>query len=193
VTAPGPVVATLGSHSALQVLRGARDEGLANVVVAAADKAGLYRRYGFVDDVIEIPGYGAFGEVDGELAGRGAVLVPHGSFVAYLGPETHAALRTAYFGNKAVLEWEGDRAGQEDWLRQAGLVVPPAYAAPDDIDAWPVLAKRHGAPGGRGCFLAASPAALARGLAGLRGRRLHVPAPRVGVTPVHPLLPVRGG
>ena len=46
-----PLIATLGSHSALQILRGAHDEGFRCAVVAPAGKDSLYRRYPFIDEV----------------------------------------------------------------------------------------------------------------------------------------------
>ncbi len=162
-----PLVATLGSHSALQILKGARDEGLPNVVVATEDRDALYRRYDFVDEVITIPDYAHFPELEDALASRGAVIVPHGSFVAYLGRETNERLRVAYFGNKAVLRWEGDRALQRQWLEHAGVPLPAEYPSPDAVEEWPVMVKFHGAAGGAGYFLAGTPDALARGLAGI--------------------------
>jgi 5-formaminoimidazole-4-carboxamide-1-(beta)-D-ribofuranosyl 5'-monophosphate synthetase len=159
-------VATLGSHSALQILHGARAEGLPNLVVCPQGRDALYRRYSFVDEVKTIPAYREFLALDDELEARGAILVPHGSFVAYLGAEMHDQLRCGYFGNRAVLRWEGDRSLQRRWLEDAGLSLPEEYASPDEVDAWPVLAKAHGAPGGAGCFLAGSRRALDEGLAG---------------------------
>lgn len=158
-----PLVTTLGSHSALQILKGARDEGLPNLVVAAGERANLYRRYGFVDEVLQIGQYADFAGLEADLAVRQAVLVPHGSFVAYLGAATHDTLNVPFYGNRAVLAWEADRVLQDQWLRDAALQRPRAYESPAEVDAWPVLVKEHGAPGGRGCFLAADPSQLAAG------------------------------
>ena len=43
-------IATLGSHSALQILKGARDEGFRTLAVANRDTERLYRSFAFVDD-----------------------------------------------------------------------------------------------------------------------------------------------
>jgi 5-formaminoimidazole-4-carboxamide-1-(beta)-D-ribofuranosyl 5'-monophosphate synthetase len=165
VTHSAPRVATLGSHSALQILKGARDEGLPNVVVAAAGRERLYRRYGFVDEVLAIPSYGAFASAEPRLLEMGAVLVPHGSFVAYLGLETHDTTPVGYFGNRQVLRWEAGRSLQRRWLAAADLTLPREFDGAGDVDAWPVLAKRHGAPGGAGCFLSGSRVELEGALA----------------------------
>jgi len=155
-----PLVATLGSHSALQILKGARDEGLPNLVIGAGGSEALYRRYPFVDEVIGVSRYADFPALEGGLAARGAVVVPHGSFVAYLGREQNERMGVAYYGNKAVLRWEGDRDLQRSWLEQAEVPVPREYASPDKVDAWPVMVKTHGAAGGQGYVLARSRASL---------------------------------
>ena len=41
-------IATLGSHSALQILKGARDEGFKTLAVANRETERLYRSFGFV-------------------------------------------------------------------------------------------------------------------------------------------------
>lgn len=177
-----PVVATLGSHSALQIAKGARDEGLRNIVVATPGRDRLYRRYDFVDEVITIPEYGRFVDLEDELAERGAVVVPHGSFVAYLGRETNESMRAAYYGNKAVLRWEGDRGLQRTWLADSGVPLPEEYESPQAVTQWPVVVKSHGAAGGAGYFLAGSRAALEHGLTSLAGTPHTIQQYVVGVT-----------
>jgi len=177
-----PVIATLGSHSALQILKGARDEGLRNLVIAAGGKDTLYRRYGFVDEVIAIPRYADFESLEDDLVTRGAVMVPHGSFVAYLGEEVNQRMRVGYYGNRAVLRWEGDRDMQRRWLENAGVPVPAEYAAPADVAEWPVLLKTHGAAGGAGYFLAPNRGALERRIEALDGAPHTIQQYVVGVT-----------
>ncbi len=56
-----------------------------------------------------------------ELQKRKVIIVPHGSFVAYLSLEEHKKMTIPYFGNKAVLDWEASRELQRQWLSRAGL------------------------------------------------------------------------
>ena len=42
-------IATLGSHSALQILKGAKDEGFKTLVIATPDRVTLYSRVNFID------------------------------------------------------------------------------------------------------------------------------------------------
>jgi 5-formaminoimidazole-4-carboxamide-1-(beta)-D-ribofuranosyl 5'-monophosphate synthetase len=146
-------IATLGSHSALQILRGAREEGFATLAICTPASAALYRRYPFVDDVLVLPAYQALVDHQQALARANAILVPHGSFVAHLGVERNKQLRIPYFGNKEVLDWETDRTAQRHWLERAGLPMPREIRRAQEIDC-PVIVKLPGARGGSGYFFA---------------------------------------
>lgn len=146
---PSYAIATLGSHSALQILKGAHDEGFATLAIANSDTEGLYRSFGFVDEVIALPRYADFPSIVDELARRKVIIVPHGSFVAYLSLEDHKRMTIPYFGNKAVLDWEASRDLQRDWLSRAGLQLPRQFRSGAEIDR-PVIVKLYGAAGGKG-------------------------------------------
>lgn len=99
-------IATLGSHSALQILKGAHDEGFRTLAISNRDTERLYRSFAFVDEVIALENYSEFMSRVDELANRKAIIVPHGSFVAYLSLEEQKKMTIPYFGNKAVLDWK---------------------------------------------------------------------------------------
>ncbi|ASJ08412.1 5-formaminoimidazole-4-carboxamide-1-(beta)-D-ribofuranosyl 5'-monophosphate synthetase [Thermococcus siculi] len=144
-------VATYASHSALQILKGAKQEGFETVAFGPGRVKPLYTRYFPVaDHFIE----GAYPEE--ELMELEAVVIPTGSFVAHLGVGLVERMRVPYYGNKEVLRWESDRSLERQWLEKAGLRLPRVYEDPDDIDG-PVIVKPHGAKGGKGYFLAKSP------------------------------------
>lgn len=142
-------VATLGSHSALQILKGAHDEGFPTLAIVNAETERLYRSFGFVDEVIALPRYADFPSIVPGLHERKVVIVPHGSFVAYLSLEEHKRMTIPYFGNKAVLDWEASRDLQRDWLSRAGLCLPRQFRSGAEIDR-PVIVKLYGAAGGKG-------------------------------------------
>jgi len=146
-------IATLGSHSALQILKGAKDEGFETIVVATPNRVSLYRRFNFIDKIIEIPTFSDFAKIEKKLIEEKAILIPHGSFVAYLGLKEHKKMNVHYFGNKAVLDWESDRLKQREWLEKANVPVPRKFAKANEIDR-PVLVKSYGASGGEGYFFA---------------------------------------
>jgi 5-formaminoimidazole-4-carboxamide-1-(beta)-D-ribofuranosyl 5'-monophosphate synthetase len=88
-----------------------------------------------------------------ELQRKNVVVVPHGSFVEYMGAENFRNLPLLTFGNRNVLPWESDRARSKVWLEKAGLQLPRHILDPRDI-IQPVIVKYHGAKGGRGFFIA---------------------------------------
>lgn len=146
-------IATLGSHSALQILKGAKDEGFETIVVATFGRESLYKRFSFIDKILEIPTFSDFPKIENQLIAQKAIIIPHGSFVAYLGIENNQKMKVSYFGNKSVLDWESDRLKQREWMEKAGVPVPKKFKNGDEINR-PVLVKSYGASGGHGYFFA---------------------------------------
>ncbi len=151
-TSPTFTIGTLGSHSALQILKGARDEGFKNVVVCLKGGAKPYQSYKVADEIIEVNTFPDVLGLEQQLIDKNVILIPHGSFFAAYGLEALGKSNVMYFGNKRVLAWEEDRTKQRGWLKQAGLKLPKIYATPAEIDG-PVIIKFFGAGGGKGYFL----------------------------------------
>jgi len=130
-------VCTLGSHSSLNIFKGAKEEGLRTVCICKEKDAIMYQKYPVVDELIIV---NDFTEILNEslqerLRGLNAILVPHGSFTAYLSMEQFTcSLKVPMMGNRKLLHWEANRKSQEEWLRQAGLLLPATFKSPDDID-----------------------------------------------------------
>lgn len=146
-------IATLGSHSALQILRGAKDEGFKTIAVCKRDHAFIYKHFGVADEIIEIEAYDEFHAVEDALVNQNAILIPHASLIAYVPLKTIENLRVPYYGNRKILFWEADRERQEAWLRRAGLNLPRVFKDPSGIDRLAIV-KFYGARGGQGYFLA---------------------------------------
>jgi len=150
-------IATLGSHCALQVLKGAKDEGLKTILVCEKKREKLYKRFGFIDEFVLVD---SFLEVlDNNcftvLEQNNAVLIPHGTLIAQMSSEQIESIKTPVFGNKWILRWEADRNLKQQLMVDAKLNVPRVIANPKDINKL-VIAKRQGAAGGKGYFLATS-------------------------------------
>jgi 5-formaminoimidazole-4-carboxamide-1-(beta)-D-ribofuranosyl 5'-monophosphate synthetase len=145
-------IATLGSHSALQILKGAKDEGFKTLVIALNKQITFYKRFPFIDEIIGVNAFSEFPEIEKKLMDKKIIIVPHGSFVAYLGMEENKKMNLAYFGNKAVLDWEFDRIKQGLWLLESGLNIPEEFRNKRDVE-FPVIIKSFGAAGGKGYFL----------------------------------------
>lgn len=89
----------------------------------------------------------------------GGILIPHGSFVEYLGPEKFQRMDVPVFGNRAVIAWESDRRKEREWLESAKVLMPRRYEEASEVDG-PVIVKYYGAKGGKGFFLAKNAAQL---------------------------------
>jgi 5-formaminoimidazole-4-carboxamide-1-(beta)-D-ribofuranosyl 5'-monophosphate synthetase len=155
-------IGTLGSHSSLNIFKGAKEEGFRTVCICKEKDAIMYQKYPLVDELIIVKDFTEIlnEKMQEKLRKLNVVLVPHGSFTAYLSTEELTdSLFVPMFGNRQLLRWEANRKSQEEWLRQAGLRLPETFKTPEDIDRL-VIAKLPGAKGGRGYFLANSPEAF---------------------------------
>ena len=150
-------IATIGSHSALQILKGAKDEGFKSIAICKKGSEQPYQSYGVADEILTVDDWSQWEEkIEPELLKRNAVIIPHGSFIAYMGHERVQKMQSMYYGTKEILEWESDRSMERQWLEKADIVLPKVYQKPEDI-AKPVIVKFHGAGGGFGYFIAKSP------------------------------------
>jgi 5-formaminoimidazole-4-carboxamide-1-(beta)-D-ribofuranosyl 5'-monophosphate synthetase len=148
-------IATLGSHCALQVLKGAKDEGLKTLLICEKRRVGLYRRFGFIDGMIEVDDFKEFlsEAIQAKLKRAGAVLVPHGTLISQMSSDQIEKISAPVFGNKWILRWEADRELKQKLMEEAGLRTPRPVASKDDINGLCIV-KLHGAAGGRGYYLA---------------------------------------
>ncbi len=148
-------IATACSHSSLQIFNGARKEGFRSIGIAIKEKPAFYDAFplGKPDEFIIVDSYKRINEYAEKLYKKNAIIIPHGSFVEYMGAENFLKLEIPTFGNKAVLEWESDREKERQWLEGAGLKMPEIIEDAKDIDR-PVIVKYYGAKGGRGFFIA---------------------------------------
>ena len=148
-------IATLGSHCSLQVLKGAKDEGLKSILICEKKRERLYRRFNFIDELILVD---SFHEIldqrcNSILEKNNAILIPHGTLIAQMSSKEIESIKIPIFGNKSILRWESDRSLKEKLMLEAKLNVPKSVSSPKEINKL-VIAKRHGAAGGKGYFMA---------------------------------------
>ncbi len=150
-------IATLGSHCSLQVLKGAKDEGLQTILVCEKKREKLYRRFPFIDELILVDSFKEVldGKCQKKLQENNAILIPHGTLVAQMSSEEIESIKTPVFGNKWILRWESDRVMKEKLMREATLPMPNPVSSPKEIKKL-VIVKRQGAAGGKGYFMASS-------------------------------------
>ncbi len=150
-------VATLGSHCALQVLKGAKDEGLKTILISEKKRERLYKRFDFIDEIILVDSFEEFldNKSTSILEKNDAVLIPHGTLIAQMSTKQIESIKIPVFGNKWILKWESDRELKQQLMLESKLNVPQQIPTPNKINQL-VIAKRHGAAGGKGYFLASS-------------------------------------
>ncbi len=150
-------VGTICSHSALQIFAGAREEGFRTVGITTKDRIDTYKAFPHAcpDEFIIVDNYKDIlkEDIQNKLLEKNVILVPHGSFVEYLGAKNiEDKLYVPVIGNREVLQWESDRKMERKWLSEkAGLLMPKVFSNPKDIDRLSIV-KFDGARGGSGYF-----------------------------------------
>ncbi|RLG35168.1 5-formaminoimidazole-4-carboxamide-1-(beta)-D-ribofuranosyl 5'-monophosphate synthetase [Methanosarcinales archaeon] len=149
-----PTIATVCSHSSLQIFDGARKEGFKTLGIALKKPPKFYDAFPLAkpDEFMVVERYSEIADRRDELIRQDAIVIPHGSFVEYMGAERFRELEVPTFGNRKVLEWESDRKKERQWLEGAGIAMPAQYSL-DEVDR-PVIVKYHGAKGGSSFFIA---------------------------------------
>ena len=150
-------IATLGSHCALQVLKGAKDEGFETLLVCEKKRESLYRRFSFIDELILVDSFSEIltDKCQKKLKEKNAILIPHGTLISQMSSDEIESISVPIFGNKWILRWESDRGMKEKLMREATLPMPKPVTEPKDIEKL-VIVKRQGAAGGKGYFMAAN-------------------------------------
>ncbi len=154
-------VATVGSHSALDIADGAATEGLPTLVLAQAGRERTYRQYfrsvrgpdgtlerGCVDEVWTYPAFRdlATPAEQERLRAAHAVLVPNRAFSSYVPLETiETEFAVPIVGARALLRIE-ERTERENYytlLERAGVRTPPAVSDPAAIDGLSIVKLPH--------------------------------------------------
>jgi 5-formaminoimidazole-4-carboxamide-1-(beta)-D-ribofuranosyl 5'-monophosphate synthetase len=148
-------IGTVCSHSSLQIFNGAKKEGFKTIGISVGEKKKFYDAFplGKPDEFLIVDKYKDILKLTDELKEKNVIVIPHGSFVEYLGADKFLTLDLPTFGNRDVLMWESDRNMERKWLEGAGLTMPQEIKNPRDIDK-PVIVKYHGAKGGKDFFIA---------------------------------------
>ncbi len=149
-------IATICSHSALQIFHAANMEGFKTIGICQKHRRPLYDSFPEAkpDEYILVTDFSQVLDTDVQekLRESNAIAIAHGSFVEYVGPKNlENKFHVPMFGNRRTLEWERDRKKQREWLDRAGLKLPREY---DSIpsEGTKVFVKMSGAKGGRGFF-----------------------------------------
>jgi 5-formaminoimidazole-4-carboxamide-1-(beta)-D-ribofuranosyl 5'-monophosphate synthetase len=151
-------IATLGSHTSLHILNGAKAEGFRTAIVCEKGRDIPYKRFDVADEYIIVDKFKDIvnEEVQEKLRELNSIVVPHGSFVAYAGlSRVEDDFNVPMFGNRDILRWEAERDLERQLLLEGDIRIPYKYDEAKNIDR-AVMVKFPGARGGRGYFVASS-------------------------------------
>jgi 5-formaminoimidazole-4-carboxamide-1-(beta)-D-ribofuranosyl 5'-monophosphate synthetase len=164
-------IATIGSHSALDICRGAKDEGFTTLVIAERGREKTYTEYyktnediGCVDEVLLVNKFSEIlqPEILDQLKKRNVIFIPNRSFEVYI--NDYNAIENNFdvrmFGNRNLLRIEerGFKPNQYDLLNEANIRYPKQFYDSQKIDRLcivKVLEKERGFE--RAFFLVNSP------------------------------------
>ncbi len=142
-------IGTIASHSALNIISGAKAEGFQTELFCTQDRMEFYSSFGLEESLIQVDSFNDVLTMDHS----DSVLIPHGSFVAYIGAKAILESKLPLFGNRELLRWEEDRQLKNKLMIESGLRVPTEYKNVDEVNS-PVIVKTYGAAGGEGYFIA---------------------------------------
>ena len=152
-------IATLGSHTSIHILKGAKEEGFRTAVVCEKGREVPYQRFEVADEFIIVDKFKDIvnEDVQQKLRDMNAIVIPHGSFVAYAGLDNvEDKFNVPMFGNRDILRWEAERDLERKLITESDIRMPYKYDDPSKIDRT-VMVKFPGARGGRGYFVASTP------------------------------------
>jgi 5-formaminoimidazole-4-carboxamide-1-(beta)-D-ribofuranosyl 5'-monophosphate synthetase len=139
-------VGTIGSHSALEIMDGAKDENLKTICICQKGREQPYRRFKrLADEIILLDKFSdiLFAENQEKLRQFNTIMVAHRAFTAYLGYDSiENDLKVPVLGNRLLLRAEERSAPKNQYflLEQAGIHHPKIYHKALEIDG-PVMIK----------------------------------------------------
>ena len=159
-------IATLASHSALQIFHGAKLEGFKTVAIVTKDRLWFYEHFKhLIDHYIVLSSWGELCREDviRKLQSLNTVLVPHGSYVEYVGIECAEGVEVPILGLRKLFRVEANQWVKMGLLQRADIPIPKLYRVNDVVDKL-VIVKLPGAKGGKGYFIARSNEEVIEGL-----------------------------
>jgi len=140
-------IGVLGSHSALEIASGAKQEGFETVVVCQHGREKTYARYyrNIFDNFIFLEKFSDITnpEIVKHLTDMNTVFIPNRSFSVYAGYEAiEQKFTIPIMGNRYLLKTEERNAPKNQlWLlKEAGIKIPRAFKSAEEIDC-PAIIK----------------------------------------------------
>ncbi|TLX91706.1 MAG: formate--phosphoribosylaminoimidazolecarboxamide ligase family protein [Thaumarchaeota archaeon] len=138
-------LAVIGSHSALEIMDGAKDEGLKTVCICQKGRELPYLRFKrLADEIILVDKFSdlVFSENQDKLREINAIMVPHRAFTAYVGYNTiENDLMLPILGNRNLFRAEERNFDKNQYflLEQAKIVHPKIYKNYSEINGLAIV------------------------------------------------------
>lgn len=138
-------LAVIGSHSALEIMDGAKDEGLKTVCICQKGRELPYLRFKrLVDEIILVDKFSdlLFKENQDKLREISSIVVPHRAFTAYVGYDSiENELKLPILGNRNLFRAEERNANRNQYylLERAEINHPRIYDKYSDIDGLAIV------------------------------------------------------
>ncbi len=144
-------IGTLGGHSALDICRGAKDEGFRTVVVCQKGREKTYSKHyksdgskGIVDKIILVDSFADIvkPEVQKQLIELNTIFIASRYFWVYCNfDEIENNFRVPIFGTRQLLRAEERDQPKNQYflLEQAGIRTPRRFSKPEDIDTLAIV------------------------------------------------------
>ena len=139
-------IGVLGSHSALEVMDGAKDEGLPTVVICQKGRETPYKRFSRIaDEVIVLNKFKEMNSpsIQKMLRESNTIIVPHRALTAYLGYKTiENTFKVPIFGNRRLFQAEERNYQKNQYylLEKARIKHPKLFKNPKKINR-PAIVK----------------------------------------------------
>jgi len=143
-------LAVIGSHSALEIMDGAKDEGLKTVCICQKGRELPYLRFKrLADEIILVDKFSdlVFSENQDKLREINAIMVPHRAFTAYVGYNTiENDLMLPILGNRNLFRAEERNFDKNQYflLEQAKIVHPKIYKNYSEINGLAIVKIQEG-------------------------------------------------
>ena len=141
------IISTIASHSSLQIILGAKREGFKTRLYASPKRGKFYASLPAVDELI-------VADDMKEILSDEGIIIPHGSFVAYLGLDAIEKSEARFFGNKRFLKWETKFELVDKALEKAGIPQMESVDLSEVRDDELYFVRIEGPKGGSGHFIA---------------------------------------
>jgi 5-formaminoimidazole-4-carboxamide-1-(beta)-D-ribofuranosyl 5'-monophosphate synthetase len=133
-------IGVLGSHSALEVMDGAKDENFQTTVYCQKGREGPYQRFGRIaDEIVVLDKFKDMASAKNQkiLRDTNTIIVPHRSLTVYLGYKIlENSFKVPIFGNRKLFQAEERTAKRNQYylLEKARIKYPKLFKNPKNIN-----------------------------------------------------------